>query len=59
MQGSDNFTFNGTAGFSASGNGEIRFDNGFVQIDANGDGLADLIIQIDGVTSMANTDFLI
>jgi serralysin len=59
MQGSENFTFNGTAGFSARGNGEIRFDNGFVQIDANGDGLTDILIQMDGVASMANTDFLI
>lgn len=59
MQGSDNFTFNGTAGFNARGNGEIRFDNGFVQIDADGDGLTDILIQMDGVASMANTDFLI
>jgi len=59
MQGSENFTFNGTAGFSARGNGEIRFDNGFVQIDANGDGRSDLIIQMDGVASMTNTDFLV
>jgi serralysin len=59
MQGSDRFVFNGTAGFSARGNGEIRFDNGFVQIDANGDGLTDILIQMDGVASMSNTDFLI
>jgi Ca2+-binding RTX toxin-like protein len=59
MQGSDNFTFNDAGVFSGRGNGEIRFADGFVQIDADGDGTADMIIQMDGVTTMANTDFLI
>lgn len=59
MPGSENFTFNGSLAFNARGNGEIRFENGFVQIDANGDSLTDMIIQMNGVTSMANTDFLV
>jgi len=59
MQGSDSFVFNGASAFTASGHGEIRFANGFVQVDANGDGSADLIIEMDGVTQMTNTDFLV
>lgn len=59
MQGSDSFVFNGTAEFTARGNGEIRFINGFVQVDANGDGRSDIIIEMEGVTSMVNTDFLV
>lgn len=59
MQGSDSFVFNGTAAFTARGNGEIRFANGFVQVDADGDGRAEIVIEMEGVTSMANTDFLV
>jgi serralysin len=59
IPGSDSFVFNGTAEFTGRGNGEIRFVNGFVQVDANGDGRAEIIIEMEGVTSMANTDFLV
>jgi Ca2+-binding RTX toxin-like protein len=59
MAGSDGFTFNGAGAFTGSGHGEIRFADGAVQIDTNGNGNADMIIQMTGVTSMSNTDFLI
>jgi Ca2+-binding RTX toxin-like protein len=59
LQGSDSFTFNGAGAFSGRGHGEIRFADGFVQVDANGDGTADMIIEMTGVAAMANTDFLV
>jgi serralysin len=60
VPGSDGFTFNANGGaFSARGNGEIRFVNGVVQVDTNGNGTADMFIHMQGVTSMSNTDFLV
>lgn len=59
LAGSDNFTFNGNGAFTGSGHGEIRFANGAVQIDVNGNGTADMIIQMTNITSMSNTDFLV
>jgi serralysin len=59
IPGSDGFTFNGADDFSGSGNGEIRFADGFVRVDVDGDARADLVIQMNGVTTMSNTDFLV
>lgn len=59
MAGSDRFTFNGAGAFTGSGHGEIRFDNGTVQIDSDGNGRADMLISMNGVTSMSNADFLV
>jgi Ca2+-binding RTX toxin-like protein len=59
MQGSDRFTFIGGGAFTAGGHGEIHFAGGMVQIDADGDGTADMFIKMTGVTSMQNTDFLV
>lgn len=59
VPGSDGFVFNGAGGFSGRGNGEIRFENGFVFVDVDGNASADLTIQMNGVTTMSNTDFLI
>jgi len=59
IPGSDSFTFNGSGAFTGSGHGEIRFSNGTVQVDTNGNGTADMIIHMNGVSSMVNTDFLV
>jgi serralysin len=59
MAGADGFTFNGAGAFTGAGHGEIRFADGFVQVDANGNGTADLIIDMNGLATMSNTDFLI
>jgi Ca2+-binding RTX toxin-like protein len=59
MDGSDGFTFNGAAAFTGSGHGEIRFENGTVQIDSDGNGRVDMLISMNGVSSMSNTDFLV
>lgn len=37
----------------------VRFEGGFVFIDADGDSSADMIIDMNGLTSMTNNDFLI
>ena len=59
VPGSDGFVFNGTADFSGRGNGEIRFADGLVFVDVDGNASADLTIQMNGVTTVSNTDFLI
>lgn len=59
MAGSDRFTFNGDGVFTGSGHGEIRFVDGTIQIDSDGNGRADMLINMVGVTSMSNTDFLV
>ena len=56
VPGSDGFVFNGTADFSGRGNGEIRFADGLVFVDVDGNASADLTIQMIGVTTVSNTD---
>lgn len=50
LQGS--FAWRGTGGFTATGNSEARYTAGsqVVQVDVNGDGVADIGIQLNGVT---------
>jgi len=59
IPGSDGFFFNNTGGFTGGGHGEILFKDGFLQVDADGNGSADMIVKMIGVTAMSNTDFLI
>lgn len=58
MDGSDAFRFIGSSAFSGRG-GEIRFSGGVVSVDVDGNRSADLVIDMDGLATMANTDFLV
>ena len=53
--------FVGAAKFSAASSPEFRFDAATkkLQGDLNGDGLADIAIVLDGVTSLAQSDFIV
>lgn len=61
--GSDNaFSFIGTAAFSNVA-GQLRYDvvggQSFVSGDTNGDGVADFIIRVNGVTNLQTGDFVL
>lgn len=59
--GDQAFTFIGNAAFSAAGQLQV-INNGvttFVSGDVNGDGVADFVIKLSGVQSLADTDFLL
>jgi len=59
--GNQVFTYIGGAGFTAAG--QLRFIdngvNGFILGDTDGDGAADLNIQVDGVLAMSAGDFIL
>lgn len=52
------FTFVGSAAFSNTA-GELRFENNVISGDVDGDGTADFQIQVKGVNSLQNTDFIL
>lgn len=56
--GNQAFEFIGTAAFSREA-GELRFQNGIVSGDTNGDGRADFQIALEDITSMRAGDFLL
>ncbi|MCR6499224.1 calcium-binding protein [Shinella sp. CPCC 101442] len=56
--GNQAFSFIGANAFSEKA-GELRFKNGIVSGDTNGDGRADLEIEIRGVDSLLKGDFLL
>jgi Ca2+-binding RTX toxin-like protein len=53
MDGNNAFDFIGSAAFSAAG--QLRFADGVLSGDVNGDGTADLVIRLTGVTSLAES----
>ena len=52
------FTYIGDSAFNNVA-GELRFDNSVVQIDADGDGFADMEIAVSGASSLAEDDFIL
>jgi Ca2+-binding RTX toxin-like protein len=60
--GDQAFSFIGTAEFGKVA-GQLRYEtidgNAFVTGDTDGDGIADFAIQLNGITSLAATDFLL
>ena len=58
--GHDAFTFIGNAAFSAAGQLHTFLDGGVFSLggDVDGDGVADLVIALSGVTSIASSDIL-
>ena len=51
------FRFIGNAAFS--GAQELRFQNGVLRGDADADGQADLVLQLPGITTMTEADFIL
>ncbi len=55
--------FIGATGFSGTGTGEVRVTtagaNAVVRVDVDGDGSADMRILVTGLTTLAETDFLL
>lgn len=52
------FVYRGSAGFTAGGHTEARFSAGLLEVDANGDGAADVAIRLGNVTGLSASDFL-
>ncbi|MBR0556784.1 calcium-binding protein [Ciceribacter sp. L1K23] len=55
--GNQAFNFIGNDAFSAAG--QLRFANGFVSGDTNGDGVADFQIDMNGLASISRGDFIL
>ena len=60
--GDDGFAFIGTAAFGSVA-GELRYEviggDAFVQADIDGDGMADFIVRVNGVSNLVGGDFLL
>ncbi|MFP5075877.1 calcium-binding protein [Rhizobium sp. YIM 134829] len=56
--GNQDFDFIGSGRFTKEA-GELRFSNGVLQGDVNGDGRADFEIKLTGVTKMFDSDFVL
>jgi Ca2+-binding RTX toxin-like protein len=54
----DAFTFIGQDAFSHTA-GELRFKNGLLQADTDGDGKADFEVTVDHLNTMHNSDFIL
>jgi Ca2+-binding RTX toxin-like protein len=57
LAGNQAFTFVGSASFTRIA-GQLRFADGLLQADVNGDARADMEVSILGVTSLLVTDFI-
>ena len=57
LAGDQAFTFVGTASFTRIA-GQLRFADGLLQADVNGDARADMEVSVLGVTSLLVTDFI-
>lgn len=57
------FAFIGTGAFTTGKGGQMRYavqtGTAIVQLDVNGDAMADMAIALTGVTSLAATDFML
>lgn len=58
LTGDQAFKFIGSAAFSGAA-GELRFAASNVYADVNGDRLADLVIQVDALSALSASDFLL
>lgn len=57
-QGNQAFDFIGAALFSGEA-GEARFANGVLLVDTNGNRISDMVIEVQGLTSMQASDFIL
>jgi Ca2+-binding RTX toxin-like protein len=53
------FTFVGDSAFSASGTGELRFEDHVLQGDVDGDGTVDFEIKVKDVNTLHDSDFVL
>jgi serralysin len=58
LSNAGSFTYINKADFSGTA-GEIRFDNGLLQGDVDGDGRVDFVIKVTDVNSLSNSDFIL
>jgi serralysin len=58
LAGNQKFHFIGSKAFHHR-EGELRFNNGLVQGDVNGDGRADFEIQVESLTDLVRADFIL
>jgi serralysin len=58
LRGNQAFEFIGTAAFTGEA-GEARFSNGILSVDVNGNGTADMTVEVRGLTTMLATDFVL
>lgn len=59
LSGAGDFDFIGASAFSAGGDAEIRFNNGLLQGDLDGDGKVDFEIKVKDVNSLQDSDFIL
>jgi serralysin len=57
--GDQGFVFIGTAEFTDTGTAEVRFSNGVVYADFNGNANSDMAITLTGVASVTAADFVL
>lgn len=58
MSGNQDFRFIGTKEFSER-SGEMRFENGSLQGDVNGDGVSDIYVGLTGITAISASDLIL
>ncbi|MDB5550360.1 MAG: hemolysin-type calcium-binding repeat family protein [Rhizobium sp.] len=58
LRGNQAFEFIGTAAFTGEA-GEVRFSNGVLSVDVNGNGTADMTVDVRGLTTMLAADFIL
>lgn len=58
LNGDQAFAFIGSAAFSQTA-GELRYANGFVRGDVDGDGAADFVIELSGAPVLTAGDFVL
>ena len=58
LRGNQAFEFIGAAAFTGEA-GEARFSNGVLSVDVNGNGTADMTVDVRGLTTMLAADFIL
>jgi Ca2+-binding RTX toxin-like protein len=59
LAGDQAFVFIGTAAFTIGGGAQVRFSGTSVEADVDGNGVAEMLIAMTGVTAMAAADFVL
>ena len=55
----DNLGFIGNADFYGNGSNQVRFEDGFLKIDNNGNGRTDHVIEITNMSNLQTDDFIL
>jgi len=59
LDGDQAFVYVGALPFTGAVAGELRYENGLLQGDVDGDGTADFEVQLQDVASLVNSDFIL